>query len=143
MGKKVSNINHLVKGKNTKPEILLRKYLFSQGYRYRINVKGVLGSPDIVFRRYKTIIFVNGCFWHAHEDCNTFKLPKTNTEYWEHKIKRNVERDKRVKQTLVNQGWNVITVWECMLKKKNREKTFSDLSFLLSKIIIEKYKTQL
>lgn len=135
------NLNQLVKGKNTKPEILLRKYLFSQGFRYRINVKGLVGTPDIVFRKYKTVIFVNGCFWHAHDKCNTFKLPKKNTEYWEHKIKNNVERDKRVKQTLISQNWNVITVWECMLKKKDRDKTLNDLSLLLSRIVIEKYKT--
>lgn len=134
------NLNQLVKGKNTNPEIILRKYLFSQGFRYRINVKDLVGTPDIVFRKYKTVIFVNGCFWHAHEGCNTFKLPKTNTDYWERKIKKNVERDKRVKQTLISQEWNVITIWECMLKKKNRDKTFNDLSLLLSKIVIEKYK---
>lgn len=134
------NLNQLVKGKNTKPEILLRKYLFSQGFRYRINVKGLAGTPDIVFRKYKTVIFVNGCFWHAHEGCNTFKLPKKNKEYWKQKIKKNIERDKRVQQTLIIQGWNVITVWECMLKTKNRNKTLNDLSLLLSKIIINKYQ---
>lgn len=139
--KAYKTLNQLVKDKNTKPEILLRKYLFSQGFRYRINVKELVGKPDIVFRKYKTVIFVNGCFWHAHDDCNTFKLPKKNTEYWERKIKKNVERDKRVKQALISQGWNVITVWECMLKKKNRDKTLNDLSLLLSRIVIEKYKT--
>lgn len=133
-------LNKLVKGKNTKPEILLRKYLFSKGFRYRINVKSIVGSPDIVFRKYKTVIFVNGCFWHAHEGCNIFRLPKTNTEYWELKINKNIERDKKVKQALISQGWNVIVIWECMLQKKNREKTFNDLSLLLSRIIIEKYK---
>lgn len=134
------NLNKLVKGKNTKPEILLRKYLFSQGFRYRINVKNIVGSPDVVFKKYKTVIFVNGCFWHAHEGCKIFKFPNTNTEYWKNKITKNVERDKKVKQTLISQGWNIITIWECMLQKKNRERTFNDLSLLLSKIIIETYK---
>lgn len=136
----LQSLNQLVKGKNTKPEIILRKYLFSQGFRYRINVKGLVGSPDVVLRKYKTIIFVNGCFWHAHDGCNIFKLPKTNIDYWERKIKMNVERDKRVKQTLISQGWNIITIWECMLKKKNIENTLNELSLTLSKIILNKYK---
>lgn len=107
---------------------------------YEFNAKGLIGTPDIVFRKYKTVIFVNGCFWHAHEECNTFRLPKKNTEYWERKIKRNVERDKRVKQALICQGWNVITIWECMLKKRDRDKTLNDLSLLLSRIVIDRYK---
>lgn len=129
-----------IKGKNTKPEVLVRKYLYNQGFRYRLNVKGIVGSPDIVFKKYKTVIFVNGCFWHGHEECGSFKPPKTNADFWVKKINRNRERDLQVKQTLINQGWNVITIWECMLKKKNRENTLNGLLLLLSKIVIKRYR---
>jgi DNA mismatch endonuclease (patch repair protein) len=109
------NMSH-IRSKNTKPEELVRKYLFAQGFRYRKNVKALPGCPDIVLPRYKTVIFVNGCFWHKH-DCPRFVWPSTNQEYWIPKIKRNVERDKANHETLQAMGWNVIIVWECELKK--------------------------
>lgn len=106
-----------IKSTDTKPEETVRKYLFSKGLRYRKNVKTLPGKPDIVLAKYKTIVFVNGCFWHGHSGCKYFVMPKSNTDYWTNKIKRNIERDKTVVNDLCNMGWNVITVWECELKK--------------------------
>lgn len=111
----------------TKPEILVRKYLFSEGFRYRKNVKGLPGKPDIVLVKYKTVIFVNGCFWHGH-NCKAAKLPKSNTEFWSEKIQTNVERDRRNKREIKKLGFKVITVWQCKLKNnKVKEKTFESL----------------
>lgn len=107
-----------IRSKNTTPEVIVRKYLFSKGLRYRINDKRYSGKPDIVLPKYKTVIFVNGCFWHKH-DCGKFILPKTNQEYWEKKITNNVDRDKRSYQELTNDGWKVITIWECEIKGKD------------------------
>lgn len=106
-----------IKSTDTKPEETVRKYLFSKGLRYRKNVKTLPGKPDIVLAKYKTVVFVNGCFWHGHSGCKYFVMPKSNTDYWTNKIKRNIERDKTVVNDLCNMGWNVITVWECELKK--------------------------
>ena len=106
-----------IKGKNTKPEELVRKFLFANGFRYRKNDKRLPGSPDIVLPKYKTVIFVNGCFWHGHEGCKYFVWPKSNKEFWENKIKANIERDNKKINQLVERGWKVITVWECELKK--------------------------
>lgn len=116
-----------IKNKNTKPEELVRKYLFSKGLRYRKNVKTLPGCPDLVFPKYKTIVFINGCFWHQHENCRYAVMPKTNKEYWKKKLKRNIERDKSVQQELIKLGWNIITVWECELKKKQRDNTLESL----------------
>ena len=107
----------MIKGKNTKPEIIVRKYLFHCGFRFRVNVKRLPGTPDIVLRKYKTAIFVNGCFWHKH-DCPRFVWPSSNQDYWRPKILRNVERDNQSRKELETLGWKVITVWECELKKK-------------------------
>ena len=112
-----------IKGKNTKPEEIVRKYLFSKGFRYRKNDKKLPGTPDIVLPKYKTVIFVNGCFWHGHKDCRYFVVPKTNTDFWLNKINTNIERDKRKQEALKELGWNVIVVWECELKPKNAEPT--------------------
>lgn len=120
---KRSKIMSKISGKETKPEILVRKYLFSKGYRFRKNDKRFPGRPDIVLPKYKTIIFVHGCFWHGHEDCKKSKLPKTRKEFWENKIINNIQRDKTNIQELENQGWNVIVIWECKLKKKELKKT--------------------
>ena len=109
------NMSH-IRSKNTKPEELVRKFLFSQGFRYRKNVKTLPGCPDIVLPKYKTVIFVNGCFWHKH-DCPRFVWPSSNQEYWVPKITANVERDKKNYLLLQNSGWNVVIVWECELKK--------------------------
>ena len=109
------NMSH-IRSKNTKPEELVRKYLFSKGFRYRKNVRKLPGCPDIVLPKYKTVIFVNGCFWHKH-DCPRFVWPSSNQEYWIPKITSNVERDERNYSMLRNEGWTVIIVWECELKK--------------------------
>ena len=117
------NMSH-IRSTNTKPEENVRKYLFSKGFRYRKNVKGLPGCPDIVLAKYKTVIFVNGCFWHKH-DCPRFVWPSSNEEYWIPKIKRNVERDKANQAELKAAGWNVIIIWECELKKKIFNETMS------------------
>ena len=116
-----------IKSTNTKPEELVRKYLFSKGLRYRKNVKTLPGKPDIVLKKYKTVIFVNGCFWHGHTNCKYFVMPKSNTAYWSKKIKNNIDRDKKVHQKLSDMGWNVITIWECELKKEKREAALKHL----------------
>ena len=107
----MSNIH----SKNTKPEILVRKELFKKGFRYRINVSKLPGKPDIVLPKYKTAIFINGCFWHGHEGCRHFIIPKTNTDYWMSKIRNNQHRDKESVLKLQQAGWKVLTIWECEL----------------------------
>lgn len=126
------NMSH-IRSKNSKPEELVRKYLFSKGFRYRKNVKTLPGCPDIVLPKYKTVIFVNGCFWHKH-DCPRFVWPSTNEEYWRPKIMGNVERDKRNLAELQQLGWTVLTVWECELKKKVIDATLDQLEKRLYKI---------
>ena len=111
-----------IKGKDTKPEMIVRKYLFSRGLRFRVQVKKLQGTPDIVLPKYKIVVFVNGCFWHGHEGCKYFRLPKSNVEFWREKIERNIERDKESMKALFDLGWKVIRVWECELRNKaNRE----------------------
>lgn len=117
------NMSH-IRSTNTKPEENVRKYLFSKGFRYRKNVRSLPGSPDIVLPKYKTIIFVNGCFWHKH-DCSRFVWPSSNKEYWIPKILRNVERDNVNQAKLKAAGWNIVIVWECELKKKMFDKTMA------------------
>lgn len=117
-----------IRGKDTKPEELVRKYLFAQGFRYRKNVARLPGKPDIVLPKYKTVIFVNGCFWHGHAGCRYFVWPKNNAEFWQKKIGDNIERDERNYKLLSKQGWNVIVVWECTLKKSTRKQTFEELA---------------
>ncbi len=117
-----------IKGKDTKPEIIVRKYLFSRGLRFRVQVKKLPGNPDIVLPKYKTVIFVNGCLWHGHEGCKYFRLPKSNVEFWKEKIERNIERDRESMQALLDLGWKVIRVWECELRNKaNREVTLNKI----------------
>jgi len=111
----------------SKPEVIVRKYLFSQGFRYRKNDKRYAGKPDIVLPKYKTAIFVNGCFWHQHPECSKAVLPKSNTDYWLPKLEKNVLRDKTNIAILKQEGWNVIVIWECMLLKKKREETLKKL----------------
>lgn len=115
-----------IRSTNSKPEETVRKYLFSKGLRYRKNVRTLPGKPDIVLRKYKTVVFVNGCFWHKH-DCGRFVMPSSNTEYWSKKISGNIERDKVNKELLEKDGWRVIVIWECQLKKKNAEQNLSKL----------------
>jgi len=111
-----------IRGKDTKPEETVRKYLFSLGFRYRKNDKRLPGTPDIVLPKYRTVIFVNGCFWHGHEGCKYFVWPKNNAEFWKSKITNNIQRDHNNIQLLIDQGWNVITVWECELKADKTKK---------------------
>lgn len=120
------NMSH-IRSTNSKPEEIVRKYLFSHGFRYRKNVRKLPGCPDIVLAKYRTVIFVNGCFWHKH-DCPRFVWPSSNQEYWESKILRNVERDKQNAALLEEAGWNIIVIWECELKKAVREQTLERLT---------------
>lgn len=121
---------------NTKPEMIVRKYLFSRGFRYRLNHPRLPGHPDIVLRKYRTCIFVNGCFWHGHEGCKYFKMPKSNVDFWAAKINRNRQRDKRVQQELAAMGWHCMTVWECELKTDRREQTLTSLEYTLNHIYL-------
>ena len=106
-----------IRGKDTKPEETVRKFLFANGLRYRKNDRRLPGTPDIVLPKYKTVVFVNGCFWHGHEGCRYFVWPKSNPEFWKEKIEANIRRDKENHRLLEEQGWRVIDVWECKLKK--------------------------
>ena len=115
-----------IRSTNTRPEENVRKYLFSKGIRYRKNVRSLPGCPDIVLPKYRSVIFVNGCFWHKH-DCPRFVWPSSNQEYWIPKITKNVERDERNQRTLKEMGWEVIIVWECELKKRNFQETMDKL----------------
>ena len=121
---KRSEIMSKVTGKDTKPEILVRKHLFSKGFRYRKNVNDLPGKPDIVLPKYKTLIFIHGCFWHGHKNCDAAKLPASNVDYWVRKVSSNVIRDSQNMQLLKEAGWNGIVIWECELKTKNKEKRF-------------------
>ena len=116
-----------IKGKDTKPEEMVRKYLFAQGFRYRKNDKKLPGTPDIVLPKYKTVIFVNGCFWHGHEGCKNFVWPKSNPDFWKKKIETNISRDLKKIELLQSKGWRVITVWECELKPVNRDARYKKL----------------
>lgn len=116
-----------IKGKDTKPEILVRKFLFSNGFRYRLHDKSLPGKPDIVLRKYKTVILVHGCFWHGHKGCKYFVIPKTRTSWWTAKIKNNRKSDAKNFKLLTLDNWKVITIFECELKPKLRVKTLSRL----------------
>lgn len=124
---KRSEIMSKVSGKDTKPEVLVRRFLFSKGFRYRKNVNSLQGKPDIVLPKYKTIIFVHGCFWHGHENCEAARLPASNMEYWTKKISSNVIRDLQNIQLLKESGWNVIVIWECELKMIRKENRLNNL----------------
>ena len=121
-----------IRSTDSKPEVIVRKYLFSKGLRYRKNVKELPGKPDIVLPKYKTVVFINGCFWHGHQGCKYFVVPKTNTEYWTKKISRNIDRDNETYIILQELGWNVLVVWECELKK---DKVVSTLEYLYYNIL--------
>ena len=107
-----------IRGKDTKPEMIVRKYLFSRGLRYRVNDRRLPGSPDIVLKKYKTVVFIDGCFWHGHESCKYYRLPKTNVDFWRNKIAMNIARDHANGVDLRHAGWKVIRVWECDIRKK-------------------------
>jgi len=124
----------MIKGKDTKPELLVRKFLFSKGYRYKLNDNSLPGKPDIVLPKYKTVIFVNGCFWHGHENCRYFVIPKTRTEWWLDKIGKNKDNDLKNAKLLSVAGWRVIRIFECDLKPANREKMLKVLINQLQKL---------
>ena len=121
-----------IRGKDTKPEVLVRRFLWHRGYRYRLNHKHLPGKPDVVLRKYRTCIFINGCFWHGHEGCKLYSVPKTNTEFWRKKVERNKERDAKVLQQVAEMGWHSITIWECQLKPDCRETTLQYLDYTLN-----------
>ena len=116
-----------VKGKDTKPELLVRKFLFANGLRYRLYDKKLSGKPDIVLPKYKTVIFIHGCFWHGHENCKYSILPKTRTEFWSDKIEGNKKRDKANIEQLKSKGWNVLIVYGCELKGDKQEQTLDNI----------------
>jgi DNA mismatch endonuclease (patch repair protein) len=115
---KRSEIMSRISGKGTKPEILVRKFLFAHGYRYRKNVKELPGKPDVVLTKYKTVIFIHGCFWHGH-NCKAGKLPETRKEFWDNKISDNIARDKKDTNALKESGWKVIIIWQCEIKSQS------------------------
>lgn len=119
-----------IKAKNTKPELLVRRYLFSKGYRYRLHVKILPGKPDIVLPKFKTVIFVHGCFWHGHENCKYFVVPQTRTDWWMNKISGNIQKDGENFDLLSDLGWKIVTIFECELKKEK-------LSYTLNKLLDE------
>jgi len=116
-----------IKGKNTKPEVLVRKFLFSKGFRYRLHDKKLPGKPDMVFPKYKTVLFIHGCFWHGHEGCKYFVVPKTRTQWWTDKINRNIQNDLKTVNALKAKGYNVLTIWECELRAERTEETLKNL----------------
>ena len=118
---------HNIKSRDTGIEVSVRKYLFAVGFRYRKNDKRYPGKPDIVLPKYKAIIFIHGCFWHGHEGCKYFVMPKTNTAFWYKKIHRNIERDRINMTKLTAEGWRVFTIWECQLKKARFQDTMKEL----------------
>ena len=141
-----------IRGKNTKPEMIVRKGLWKRGFRYRLNHKRLPGHPDLVLKKYRTCIFVNGCFWHGHnvamppqidngqltiENSECCKIPKTNREFWVAKIRRNQERDIEEQKRLAEMGWHCITIWECELKPSKREDTLKSLAYTLNKIWLD------
>jgi len=116
-----------IRSKNTKPEMLVRKFFFSNGYRYRLHKKGLPGKPDLVFAKHKKVIFVNGCFWHGHQNCKYFVIPKTRTEWWLDKINTTKQKDEENIINLETEEWKVFTIWECELKPNKREKNLMKL----------------
>ena len=129
-----------IRGKDTKPELLVRRFLFSRGFRYRLNHPRLPGRPDIVLRKYRTVIFVNGCFWHGHEGCKHYVVPKSNTEFWTAKIERNRARDIDEQHKLAAMGWHCITVWECQLKPAIRTNTLKSLVYTLNRIYLQDHR---
>lgn len=125
-----------IKSVDTKPEMVVRRWIWKEGFRYRLHVKSLPGTPDIVIRKLKTVIFINGCFWHGHIEGECYRPPKSNIEFWTTKIQRNCERDVRNYKALKSQGWNVLVVWECQLTKKRRQNTLMALSLKLSEILL-------
>ncbi|MCA6075595.1 very short patch repair endonuclease [Fulvivirga sedimenti] len=117
-----------IQAKNTKPELIVRQFLHKKGYRYRLHVKDLPGKPDLVFPKLRTIIQVNGCFWHGHEGCKYFSIPATRKDWWESKIQRTIMKDAENLEILTDLGWRVITIWECQLKGVRKASTLFDLA---------------
>jgi DNA mismatch endonuclease (patch repair protein) len=116
-----------IRAKDTKPEFIVRKFLFSKGFRYKLHDKKLPGHPDIVLKKYKIVVFVNGCFWHGHNNCKYFSIPKTRTDWWKSKIEKNISNDEKNIVELKKLGWKTLCVWECELKTNQREKTLNNL----------------
>lgn len=131
-----------IRSKATKPELLVRKWLWSHGYRYRLNVRSVPGSADIVMRKYRTAIFVNGCFWHAHEGCSKFVIPSTRREWWIQKFETNKARDERNYRQLQEAGWQVIVLWQCQLSAQQLENTMQKVAIALNENLLKQYSKQ-
>lgn len=127
-----------IRSKNTKPEILVRKFLHSHGFRFRIHVDYLPGKPDIVLLKYKTVILIHGCFWHGHESCTFARIPKSNVDYWSKKLSNNIKRDKQHIEALKKIGWSVIIIWECQLKKPELISTLEQLIATIKKNGIRK-----
>ena len=125
--KKRSEVMSKIRKTDTKPELIVRRFLFSLGFRYRIYNKNLPGNPDIVLSKYKILVFINGCFWHAHDNCKLNRMPKSNLHYWMPKILGNKERDIKNRKQLRKLGWKVFTVWECDLSNKKQDKTLNKL----------------
>ncbi|MCF0061373.1 very short patch repair endonuclease [Dyadobacter chenwenxiniae] len=122
-----------IRSENTKPEMLIRRFLFSQGLRYKIHDHSLPGKPDLVFPKFKTVVFINGCFWHGHDGCKYFVLPKTRSEWWATKISKTTAKDAKNAKILIERGWKVLVVWECELNSALRDTTLKSL--------LEKIKT--
>lgn len=122
-----------IKGKDTKPELLVRKYLHAHGIRYRLHNKNLPGKPDLTLTKYHKVIFVNGCFWHGHKGCKYFVLPKTRTEWWQDKIEETIKRDNKNMMDLKERGWNSLVIWECELKPEKRNTTLKNILFTITK----------
>lgn len=135
-----SQIMSRIKAKNTKPELIVRRFLHKHGYRFRLYDKHLPCHPDIVLKKYKTVIFINGCFWHGHENCRYFKLPKSNVEFWKNKIETNRKRDQKCRKQIISLEWNEITIWECELKKGKLEQTLSELDYALQRNLKSRLK---
>lgn len=132
-----------IRSKDTKPEILVRKFLFSRGFRFRLHSKALPGKPDIVLKKYKSVINIHGCFWHGHKDCKYFVIPKTRTKWWTSKIAKNVENDSKNKKALMKSGWKVFTIFECELRPGRRVSTLARLSENLRSRQIDSSKDEL
>ncbi len=129
-----------IRGRATKPELIVRRWLWKHGYRYRLNVKSIPGKPDIILRKYRTAIFVNGCFWHGHVGCQKYIVPKSNTEFWISKIENNRERDKTNYNILKEAGWQVLVIWECELMTKKIQITMKNIEHKINSYLLDIYK---
>lgn len=125
-----------IRSKNTKPEVIVRKALFKKGFRYRLHDKQLPGHPDIILKKYKTLIFIHGCFWHGHEKCKYYVVPKTKTEWWLNKINGNKTNDEKAIELLKQAGWRVIIIWECELKPQKQKETLKNLEATIKQNII-------